>query len=198
MGYYQYTFELLNNYSTKTTIMKKLLILVLILITFASCNNYYKAITAAEPANAASLSDFKDNKKYYILRNGGDAFVMKNISISSDRKNVQCTLEELPFDHKLYVTNGTGGKMKYKTKKYTDEDESVVLNEVHIYVTPGGKTGTGPYTLAMENIQKAEIIEKDKIKTKKSHVTGAIIGVSGTVILITGIAAVIVASIPIF
>ena len=177
--------------------MKKLIILLLMLTGLSSCNNYYKAITVAEPAKAASLSDFKDNKKYYILRNGGDAFVMKNISISSDRKNVQCTLEELPFDHKLYVTNG-GGKMKYKTKKYTDEDESVVLNEVHIYVTPGGKTGTGPYTLAMENIQKAEIIEKDKIKTKSSHITGTIIGVSGTVILIAGIAALILSSIPIF
>ena len=178
--------------------MKKILILLLMLIGLSSCNNYYKAITVAEPAKATSLSDFQDNKKYYILRNGGDAFVMKNISISSDRKNVQCTLEELPFDHKLYVTNGTGGKMKYKTKNYTDEDESVVLNEVHIYVTPGGKTGTGPYTLAMENIQKAEIIEKDKIKTKKSHVAGTIIGVYGTVILIAGIAALIIASIPIF
>ena len=177
--------------------MKKILILLLTLIGLSSCNNYYKAITAPEPANAASLSDFKDNKKYYILRNGSDAFVMKNISISSDRKNVQCTLEELPFDHKLYVTNG-GGKMKYKIKKYTDEDESVVLNEVHIYVTPSGKTGTGPYKLAMENIQKAEIIEKDKIKTKRSHVTGAIIGISGTVIFIVGIAAIALSSITYF
>ena len=177
--------------------MKMLLISMLIFGTCSSCSNYYKAITAAEPAKAASLNDFQDNQKYYILRNGNSAFAMKNITISSDRKNVQCTLEELPFDHKLYVTNGTNGKMKYKTKTYTDDDESGVLTEVHIYLTPGSKTGTGAYTLALENIQKAEIIEKDKIKTKRSHVTGTVIGVSATVIGVLGIAALILSSIPI-
>ena len=111
---------------------------------------------------------------------------MKNISISSDRKNVQCTLEELPFDHKLYVTNGTGGKMKYKTKGYSDEDETGVLNEVHVYVTPGNKTATGAYTLPLENIQKAEIIEKDKIKTRRSHAMGTGIGI-GTSVLVLGV-----------
>ncbi len=178
--------------------MKKLLIPVMILIGFSSCSNYYKAITAAEPTKATSLNDFQDNQKYYILRNGNSAFVMKNISVSSDRKSVQCTLEELPFDHKLHVTDGTDSKMKYKTKSYTDEDETGVLNEVHIYLTPGRKTQTGAYTLALENIQKAEIIEKDKIKTKKSHVAGTLIGVSGTLLLVGGIAALIIASTPIF
>ena len=174
--------------------MKKLLIPVMILIGFSSCSNYYKAITVAEPTKAISLNDFQDNQKYYILRNGNSAFVMKNISVNSDRKNVQCTLEELPFDHKLYVTNGTDSKMKYKTKNYTDEDETGVLNEVHIYLTPGSKTQIGAYTLALENIQKAEIIEKDKIRTKKSHVAGTIIGVSGGVIGVLGIVALILSS----
>lgn len=166
--------------------MKKLLISMLIFGTCSSCSNYYKAITAAEPTKAASLNDFQDNQKYYILRNGNSAFAMKNITISSDRKNVQCTLEELPFDHKLYVTNGTNGKMKYKTKTYTDDDESGVLTEVHIYLTPGSKTGTGAYTLALENIQKAEIIEKDKIKTRRSHTVGTVVAI-GVPVLVVGL-----------
>jgi hypothetical protein len=182
-----------NYSSTKTAIMKKLLIPVMILIGFSSCSNYYKAITAAEPTKAASFSDFQDTKKYYILRNGGDAFVMKNISISSDHKNVQCTLEELPLDHKLYVANGTQGKMKYKIKSYSTEDETGVLNEVHIYLTAGSKTAPGAYTLALENIQKAEIIEKDKLKTKRSHAMGTGIAI-GTTVLVVGAVVVIAIS----
>jgi uncharacterized Zn-finger protein len=174
--------------------MIKLLTAIIVLGSCSSCSNYYKAITASEPTKAASFNDFQDNKKYYILRNGSTAFGMKNISVSNDRKNLQCTLEELPFDHKLYVTSRTGGKMKYKTKNYADEDESVVLNEVHIYMMPGSKPETGPYTLAFENIQKAEIIEKDKIKTKRSHVAGTIIGVSGTVVAVGAIVAIVIAS----
>lgn len=177
--------------------MKKFLIPVLILLGLTSCSNYYKAITATEPTKAGSFNEFQDNLKYYILRNGNSAFVMKNISVSSDRKNVQCTLEELPFDHKLHVTGGTDSKMKYKTKNYTDDDETGVLNEVHIYLTPGSKTQIGAYTLVLENIQKAEMIEKDKVKTKKSHITGTIIGVSATVIGVLGIAAIILSTITI-
>ena len=174
--------------------MKKILILLLTLIGLSSCSNYYKAITAAEPTKATSFSDFQDNKKYYILHNGSDAFVMKNISISSDRKNVQCTLGELPADHKLYVTNGTGGKMKYKTKGYDTEDETGVLNEVHLYVTAGSKTATGAFTLALESIQKAEIIEKDKIKTRRSHAMGTGITIGASVLVVGGIVALAVAS----
>lgn len=177
--------------------MKKLLIPILIIIAFSSCSNYYKAITASEPTKAASFKNFQDTNKYYILHTGSEAFTMKNISISNDRKNVQCTLEELPIEHQLYVKNGTAGKMKYHTKNYEVEDETAVLHEVHIYIAPGSKTEKGSYTLALENIQKAEIIEKDKVKTKKSHTTGTIIGISGTVIGVLGIAAIILSTITI-
>ena len=174
--------------------MKKLLIPVMILIGFSSCSNYYKAITASEPTKATSFNDFQDTRKYFILRTGSEAFTMKNISISNDRKNVQCTLEELPIEHQLYVKNGTAGKMKYHTKNYEVEDETAVLNEVHIYITPGSKTETGAYTLAFENIQKAEIIEKDKVKTKKSFVMGTAIGVSSAVVFVGAVVALIAAS----
>ena len=175
--------------------MKKLLIPVMILIGFSSCSNYYKAITASEPTKATSFNNFQDTNKYYILRTGSEAFSMKNISITNDRKNVQCRLEELPIEHQLYIKNGAVGKMKYKSSEV--EDETGVLNEVHIYITPGSKTEKGLYTLALENIQRAEIIEKDKVKTKKSHTTGTIIGISGTVVGVLGIAAIILSTITI-
>jgi hypothetical protein len=178
----------------KQKIMKKLLIAIFVLGACSSCSNYYQAITASEPTKTASFNDFQDTKKYYILRNGNDALAMKNISISSDRKKVQCTLEELPFEHKLYVTKGTDGKMKYKTKNYADEDETGILNEVHIYITPGSITKTGAYTLTLDDIQKAEVIEKNKIKTRNSHAMGTGIAIGGTVLVLGVIVAAIAAS----
>lgn len=174
--------------------MKKLLTAVTIAALFSSCSNYYQAITATEPTKPTSYNNFQDSMKYYVLRNGSEAFAMKNISISSDQKNIQCTLTELPFEHKLYVTNGARGNMKYKTKSYTYEDETGVLNEVHIYLLPGIKVATGPYTLALENVQRAEIIEKNKVKTRKSYIMGTSIGIGIAVPVIVVVVAAIVAS----
>lgn len=180
--------------------MKKILIPVLVLIAFSSCSNYYKAITAAEPTNAASYSNFTDSMKYFILHNGSESFSMKNISVSSDRKTIQCTLDVVPYEHKLYINAGPHSKRKYKTKSASDDDESGVLNEVHIYLPPGSKAETGPYTLPLEKIHRAEILEKDLVKTKKSHTAGTIIGVSITVIGIVVLGALIIAAstVPLF
>ena len=172
--------------------MKKILIPLLILFGFCSCSNYYKAALASEPGKSATFNDFKDTKKYYILRAGSEAFAMKNIAVSNDNKNLQCTLEEIPFEHQVYIKNVTTGKMKYKDSE--SDNETGVLNEVHIYITPGNKIATGLYTLAFENIQKAETIEKDKVKTKRSHTAGTIIGISGAVVGVVVIAAVIIYS----
>ncbi len=178
--------------------MKNILILALLLTGFSSCSNYYRAITASEPTKAASYNDLQDNKKYYILRNGSEAFAMKNISISSDRKNLECTLESLPMEHQLYIRNGSNGKSKYRKAGYDQQDETVVLNEVHIYITPGVKTEPGKYSLAFENIQKAELIEKDKVKTQKSHVLGTILGVSGALIIAGGLVGLVGSTMTIF
>lgn len=162
--------------------MKKVLMPAFLLIVLSSCSNYYKAITASAPKETAGFSDFRDTQKYYILRNGSQAFAMKNISLSSNHENLQCTLEELPLEHQLYANNGKKPKMKYAKPTSKDYDETKVLNEVHIYVAPGIITEMGAFTLAMANVQKAEIIEQDKVKTKKSHTTGTVITIVSSVV----------------
>ncbi len=165
---------------------------VMLLMTLSSCNHYYKAITTAAPNTTASFNDFKDTQKYYILRNGKEAYAMKNISISDNRENLQCTLEDLPMEHQVYAYNGDNPKLKYKTSVSKEYDETMVLDEVHIYVMPGTKTEKGAYTLPMANVQKAEIIEPDTLKTKKSQTTGTTIAIIATVVgvgLILGIVA---------
>lgn len=178
--------------------MKKIIISILALTSISSCSNYYKAITGSQPENAAHISDLKTKNRYFILRNGTEALGMTNISFSDDRKNLLCTLETLTDEHRLHLINGRDGQMKYRKPASTEEDETAVLNEVHLYISPGSKIETGPYTLTLDKVQKTEIIEKDKIKTKKSYTMGTIIGISSAVVLIGGIAAIIIASTPIF
>ena len=175
--------------------MKKLLIAIIVLGSFSSCSNYYKAVLVPQPANADSIGNLKKTNRYFILRNGSEAFVMTNISISTDNKNLQCNLETLPFEHRLHLTNGRNGKMKYNKKNnITDENETAVLNEVHIYLTPDGNIAPGPYTLALDKVKKTEIIEKDKIKTKHSYAMGTAVGISTAVVGIGVIVALMAAS----
>jgi hypothetical protein len=177
--------------------MKKLFFPLLALIVFSSCSNYYKAITTSEPANAANIADLKAKNRYFILRDGSQAFSMANISFSDDRKTLQCDLAILPSEHKLHLTNGRDGKMKYRKPTNTEEDETAVLNEVHIYITPDEHIANGPYTLGLNKVLKTEVIEKDKIKTRKSHAVGIIIAISGVGVFVGGIAAIILSNIPI-
>jgi hypothetical protein len=168
--------------------MKKLLIAIIVLGSFASCSNYYKAVLAPQPANADSITNLKMKEKYFILRNGSEAFAMKNISISADRKNLQCSLETLPHEHMVHLNKGEKSKMEYNKPGNTG-DESAVLNEVHLYISPDSNIVAGPYILALDKVKKTEIIETDKIKTKRSHTIGTAVGVSSVVIVVVGIIA---------
>ncbi len=173
----------------KITIMKKLLTIIIILFAFASCNNYYKAVTANQPVPTSIVETMKMKDKYFILRDDLKAFAMKNILITEDKKNIQCTLETLPAMHKLHLTNGRDGDMKYRTTKITDDDETLVLNEVHVYIIPGNNSDTGSFTISIANIEKIEILEKDKQKTKRSHAVGTAVAIGVSVIAVAGIAA---------
>lgn len=171
--------------------MKKLLIPILILITFSSYSNYYKALLAPQPANADSIGNLKKANRYFILRNGSESFAMNNVSISTDQKYLQCNLETVPNEHRLYINNGTKGKMNYRKSDDPAADEMGVLNEVHIYITPESNILAGPYTLALQKVLKAEIIEKDKVKTKRNHTIGLVVGISSAVVVIAAVVAII-------
>ncbi len=172
--------------------MKKISITLVILIGLSSCSNYYKAVLAPKPATAGSIEDLKTKNRYFILRDGNRAFTMNNISLSADQKTMHCNLDSLPYIHTFHLTNR---KMKYKKPvNAEDDDETLVLNEVHVYINSNGNAGLGQHDMLLNEIQKIEVIEKDKIKTRKSHTTGTIIGVGGTVLVIGIIAALSISS----
>ena len=170
--------------------MKKLLIAITVFSTFCSCSNYYKAIITRGPLTADSIEQLRMQHKYFILRNGPVSLAMTNIALTTDRKNIQCTLDTLPDEHILYLTKGLNGNMKYRKTDPDNGNEAAVLNEVHLYTNPNINTPTGPYTMPLSNIQKAALLEKDKIRTRRNHTVAIIATVAGTAILIYGIAAI--------
>jgi hypothetical protein len=161
-------------YNLKALIMEKLkkalpffLVIISLQVLFSQCHNYYKAV----PTNSAAVDSLKAKGRYFVLRNGSSAFVMNNVVLSSDRKSVSCNLENLPADHQLHLTKGLKGKMKYKKN---EPDNFSVLNEVHFYIQHDNTAAPGEYTLALDKVEKIEIIEKDKGRTTGSYIIGAV------------------------
>ncbi|MBP6023758.1 hypothetical protein [Ferruginibacter sp.] len=164
-------------------------IVILVLVNvIAGCHNFYKATKSNADNNvakAALVDSLKQQTRYFVLRNGNQSFYMKNVSLNSDKKTMECILDTLSADHQLHLVNGRRGKMRYN--KGRDEDKGVI-NEVHFYILADNTTTFGNYTLQLDRVQKIEIIEKDKAKTTSSYVIGAIGYTLGTVALVAIIA----------
>ena len=100
-------------------------------------------------------------------------------------------LDVLPDAHQLYFMNGNKNKMIYPNPE--DYQPIPVLNEVHLFSSNTNSTvNAGPFTLPVSQVQKIEIIEKDKIKTRRSRNKGAIIAVAASLLsvaVIFGVAA---------
>jgi len=172
--------------------MKKILTLIAIITALTSCSNYYKAITIAGPSNASAIEDLKNKNKYFILRSNNNALAMSNLVVTPDKTGIQCNLDTLPAFHRVHLMNATSGKMKYR-KETTVDNETVVLNEAHIYISDTGIPVTGPYSFAFDKVQKTEVLEKDKIKTQNRHVTTGLIVVAGIGLLLAGVGALVFA-----
>jgi hypothetical protein len=105
----------------------------------------------------------------FFLRNGKDAFSMKNITFSPDHKTLRCDLDTVSPRHSLHFSKGSKGKRRYK-KSRPD-----VLDEVHLYTASSATAIVGEaYNLPLDQVQKIEIIEKDKRRTTISHALGGV------------------------
>jgi hypothetical protein len=156
----------------------------ILIFSLTCCHNYYKATKprAGSISQKASVVDslYKQGR-YFILRSGNQAYYIDDIVLSEDGHTIQCTLDTLPRVHQLYLTKGRRGKMQYKVRA---PDDLNVLNEVHFYIAPESNLTAGHYTLQIDQVQKIEIIEKDKTRTTISHVLGGLaIGIGVTAVI---------------
>jgi hypothetical protein len=145
-----------------------------LIFSIAACHHYYMAVkpTANNPGQKASIVDsLQKEDRYFILRNGGEAYHIKNMSLSDDSKTIGCTLETLPANHLLHLNKGRRGVMQYKP---TEPNDAGVLNEVHFYISPDTSISAGHCVLQLDKIQKIEVIQNDKGRTTGSYIIGAL------------------------
>ena len=149
-------------------------VMLMLQLLVSGCNHYYKATSTplkSDAEKAAKIDSLRLTNRYFILRSGSEAFYMSHPILSADQKTLECNLETLSSFNKLHLGNGRNGNMRYK--KGTPEDLSV-LNEVHFFILPDNTAAVGKYTLALDKVQKIEVIEKDKKRTTNSYVLGSI------------------------
>ena len=107
---------------------------------------------------------------------------MNNISMSADKKSLTCTIETLPPEHRLHLTGGINGNMRYNS---TAQPGSAVLDEVHVHVQQDKTAAVGNnYILMFNKVKKVEVLEKDKRRTTDS----VALGVAGMTALLVVIA----------
>jgi hypothetical protein len=160
----------------------RLIVALAILSVFTECHRYYMATTRDvknHPDN--SIESLKNENRYFILRTPNHAYYMGQIILSDDRKTLTCTLDSLPPIHTVYVDNKKGNK------RY---NEIYVLSEVHLYVPEDIRISQSSYTLPLDQIQKIEVLEKDRKRTTNSYVIGALGYTLGSI----AVAAIIVAA----
>lgn len=177
------------------TLLKGAILLSPVILFFA-CRNYYKATNLPVQDNSTSYQNIDSLAKinrYFILRNGPDAYHLKVGELSTDRKFLICYLDTLPPNHQLHV-NGEGyGKKRYK--RYKSEDFNV-LNEVHLYTPFDPQIKMDNYALSLDKIQKVEVLSRDKNRTTTSYVLGGLGIAAGTATVVTLIAIALKSSCP--
>lgn len=147
---------------------------LILFVVCGACHNYYKVAggpAAGKSVNAGRIDNLNDEARYFILRSGNKAWNMKTITLSSDQKSLSCLLDTVSYLHKLHFNLGRKRKMQYR-KQIMEENQ--VLNEVHLFIPPDTAITSGSYTLALDKVQKIEVIEKDRKRTTNSYVIGAI------------------------
>lgn len=156
--------------------MKKIIPFAMIILTMSSCNKYYKTSLANTGGNPSkTIETLKNDGRYFIFRNGSQAFAMDSVSINNKEQTMQCVLNILPDEHRVHLTRGINGKMRYKELNGYEPDVTPVLREVHLYNTPGDDVKPGPFTLSLNRLEKVEIIQKDKKRTASSKTVGVVI-----------------------
>ena len=167
--------------------MKNIIIILLITALLTSCSNYYKVITINKSATTDFTTTLNMKNKFFILHNDSAVFSMENISLQDNNTTIKCGLSTVPDNHKLHLPGQENKKLKYRNGK-NEYDESEVLNEVHLFLSSNINFNDGANEIALDNVAKIEIIEKDKLKTKRSRVKGIII----TTVAAIGVAAIII------
>jgi hypothetical protein len=168
--------------------MKNTIGLLMLSIILFSCNGFYKVLTVKNPAPVDCIRTLDMKNRYFILHSDSTVFAMENISLSDNNNKIQCSLVNLPEMHTLYTGNSNPKKLKYLTGG-DEYNGSVILKEVHLYLSPGNTLTAGQNKIAIANVNTIEVLEKDKQKTRRHRVVGWFLCAGSAAVVVALIAA---------
>jgi hypothetical protein len=160
-------------------------------LTIYGCNYYKpipKSVSTAPDTKSAQLDSLI--QKTFIIHSSQGIFLMQNMHINKENKEVTATLDVVPPQNLTYI-NDEKGKFNYSSK--TPD----VLHEVHLYSDLDQNIQVGDQVvIPVEKINKIELIERDKQRSTGNTVL-AVFGITiGTLAVITAIIALTKSSCP--
>ncbi|MFL5743876.1 MAG: hypothetical protein ACJ751_04380 [Niastella sp.] len=161
--------------------------IMLAFIFCTGCHTYYLAQTITPTASnhtGQKIDSLKLMNRYFVLREGGNAYYMNHVQLSADHSVITCSLDTLAPEHKLHLAGGINHHHRYKR---SDPNQLGVLNEVHLYIQPGTTAVPGPYSFNLNQVQKIEVLQKDQKRTVNSYVLGALGYTIGGAVLVSAI-----------
>jgi hypothetical protein len=180
-----------------TTFQKRFVasvMLVLCVNFFMGCNRYFKPVVVNTPTaetKQASLKKLSTENKYFIVRNKDHSYAMKNLVWDESNMALNASLNEIPKEHLLY-TEAVDDKYKVPKK---GRPEDALLQEVHLFVSDSTALNIShPLVLPLSAVEKIEVIENDKQRTRTSYAWGAVGITLGAALVVVAIAAIISAS----
>lgn len=165
---------------------RQVLYVTMLSFLLVSCTRYYKPVPADTHNPETTGNVIKENSpnKYFILRQGDKSYSLTNITVDNVAMTMNAHLSSVTTPHLNYI-NAKGRRYSYRKKYY--EKDYAVLKEVHIYTTNSSSLDTTKaYVLPLNQIEKIEVIEHDKGRTKTSYILGGL-GITLGVAMVTTI-----------
>ena len=138
--------------------MKKIIPLILLLSFLQGCMFYYKVQTI-KPVNLNDIKQFDSLNKYFILHVKDSAWNLSELEITSHE--VSGITSVLPDNRFKFKITKSHGKNRYKKNK--ENNETYVLEEVHIYLQDSLFTGIkvgDKIKISLSTISKVEVYQK--------------------------------------
>lgn len=165
------------------------IILILAFLNMLGGCFYYKVVASTDsPANV--IDAHQNETEFIILHLGYKAWRFSDITVNE--KSVEGEIGVL-HGHEYYKNTSTASVNRYKVSKNASEDESEVLDEVHITVSEYTALDNNKVSISLENIEKIEIYDRAVGATTASWVFSGL-GVAAAVLAVISIIALLVKS----
>ena len=164
--------------------MKQILLLALISVSFSSCfQQFYKTNTTSK-IDAVAFEQLLTLNKAFFVHTPEETFLLKDAKL--DKNVLAGKQESLNPKYERYMN-----PVANEANRYPKREKEIALSQVHVY-TNNTFHGKPQINLAMSQIFRMDVYNKDMAATKKSKVL-SIVGIVAPVVIVVGLGAAAVA-----